>query len=181
MPEPRRNVELKARCADLERAAAAAAAIGARRVRVERQRDTFFFVSHGRLKLRERAWREEQGGEDRSGAELIAYARDDRPEARESRYTVVPVAAPELLAAALASTLGVRGAVVKRRALWMWQGVRIHLDAVEGLGAFVEFEAVIGPEMSDAQGHAHLARLREALALDDASLVPRAYADLLGL
>lgn len=181
MPDLRRNIELKARCPDLERAAAAAAAIGARLVRVERQRDTFFRAARGRLKLRERAWREGQDGEDRSDAELIGYARDDRPEARESRYTVVPVVAPELLAATLGEALGVRGVVAKRRALWMWEGVRIHLDAVEGLGSFVEFEAVIGPGDADEQAHARLAALRAALGIDDASLVPRAYADLLGL
>ena len=49
------------------------------------QRDTYFRVAHGRLKLRE-----EEPGE----AHLIAYARPDAAEVRVSSYRVVPVARP---------------------------------------------------------------------------------------
>ncbi|HEY8375889.1 MAG TPA: class IV adenylate cyclase [Nannocystis sp.] len=177
----RRNIELKARCADLAAARAAAAAYGARFVRVERQRDTFFPAAQGRLKLRERTWREAQDAEDRQAAELIAYARADARGARESRYRVVPVIAAEGLVAALSAACGCRGAVVKRRELWMWHNVRIHLDEVEGLGSFVEFEAVLGPGDDEAEAHARVAALQAALGLSEASVVPVAYADLLGL
>jgi len=34
--------------------------------------------------------------------------------------------------------------VSKRREIYLWHNVRIHLDAVTGLGSFVEFEAVLG-------------------------------------
>lgn len=176
-----RNIELKARCPDLAAARAAAERHGARFVRVERQRDTFFHARTGRLKLRERTWREGQETEDRSGAELIPYERSDTGGARESRYHVVPVIEPQALVAALGAALGIRGAVVKRRELWMWHNVRIHLDEVEGLGSFVEFEAVMLPGETDAEAHARLAALQATLGLADASVVPVAYADLLGL
>ncbi|PCC75106.1 adenylyl cyclase CyaB, putative [Nannocystis exedens] len=176
-----RNIELKARCPDLAAARAAAERHGARFVRVEHQRDTFFHARAGRLKLRERTWREGQDAEDRSGAELIPYERSDTGGARESRYHVVPVIEPQALVAALGAALGIRGAVVKRRELWMWHNVRIHLDEVEGLGSFVEFEAVMLPGETDAEAHARVAALQAALGLADASIVPVAYADLLGL
>jgi adenylate cyclase class IV len=34
--------------------------------------------------------------------------------------------------------------VSKRREIYLWHNVRIHPDAVTGLGSFVEFEAVFG-------------------------------------
>ncbi len=91
MTGPRRNIELKARCADLAAARAASERCGARFVHVEEQRDTFFQAASGRLKLRERTWRNGHGAVDRSEAELIGYRREDVAGARESRYTVVPV------------------------------------------------------------------------------------------
>lgn len=181
MTGARKNIELKARCADLDAARAAAEAHGARFVRVERQRDTFFPAPRGRLKLRERTWREGHDTEDRTDAELIAYERADVGGARESRYRVVPVIEAQALIAALAAACGLRGAVAKRRELWMWHNVRIHLDAVEGLGSFVEFEAVLGPGDDEAEAHARVTALQAALGLDDAAIVPVAYADMLGL
>lgn len=181
MTAPRRNIELKARCADLAAARAASERSGARFVHVEEQRDTFFQAAQGRLKLRERTWRNGHGAVDRSEAELIAYRREDVAGARESRYTVVPTPDPTLLTAALASTLGIRGVVAKRRELWMLHNVRIHLDAVEGLGSFVEFEAVLFEGETEAVAHARVAGLQAALGIGAADVVPVAYADLLGI
>ncbi len=73
MPAPRKNIELKARCADLGAAREAALVAGARVVGVLNQIDTYFVVPHGRLKLRE------INGER---AELIQYDRDNDPNAR---------------------------------------------------------------------------------------------------
>ena len=174
-----RNIELKARCADLEAARQACAAHGARFVRVEHQRDTFFPAPRGRLKLRERTWREEHDSKDTSDAELIAYERADVGGTRESRYRVVRVIEAPALTAALAAACGLRGVVVKRRELWLWHNVRIHLDAVEGLGDFVEFEAVLTRDDEEAEGHRRVAALQQALGLTE--IVPVAYADLLAI
>ena len=59
-----------------------------------------------------------------------------------------PVAAPDELAEALDAALGTVVVVSKRRRLFLWEGVRIHLDEVDGLGSFVEFEAVL-PDAGD--------------------------------
>ena len=169
---PRRNIELKARCPDLAAARVAAEGLGARRVGLLRQRDTYFIVPRGRLKLRET---------DGQGAELIAYARADDVAARASDYSLVPVPDPAALRAALEMALGVRGEVVKERELWMWRNVRIHLDQVRGLGEFLEFEAVTGEGEADDVGHERVARLREALGVKDEDRVARSYSDLMGL
>jgi homotetrameric cytidine deaminase len=57
--------------------------------------------------------------------------------------------------------------------------VRIHLDEVENLGSFIEFEAVL-PDAGDlAAAEAKVARLRAELGIDDDALISVGYADLL--
>ena len=153
MTDPRRNVELKARCADLAAARGVVQQLGARAAGVEVQADTYFRVGHGRLKLREI---------EGQSAVLIWYARPDADQARISSYYLVPVPEPEALKAALAAALGVRGEVRKRRTIYLWHNVRIHLDKVAGLGNFVEFEAVLGADDDEATAHAHLRQLGAA-------------------
>ena len=48
---------------------------------------------------------------------------------------------PDGLREALDAALGTLVVVEKRRRLLLWEGVRIHLDEVEGLGSFLELEA----------------------------------------
>ena len=62
MAAPRRNIELKASDPDPERSLAVVLGLGARDRGLLRQRDTYFRVTTGRLKLRE---------EDPGGAVLI--------------------------------------------------------------------------------------------------------------
>ena len=165
------NIELKARDPDPSETAARCLALGASDQGVLAQRDTYFASRRGRLKLRM-----EEGA---LGGELIAYGRPDAREVSESRYVLAPVAAADELAEALDAALGTVVVVSKRRRLFLWEGVRIHLDEVDGLGAFIEFEAVL-PEAGDlATARAKVARLRTELGIADDALVPVGYADLL--
>jgi predicted adenylyl cyclase CyaB len=81
----------------------------------------------------------------------------------------------------LAAALGVRGVVRKRREIHHYHNVRIHLDDVEGLGTFVEFEAVLSPHNDEAAAHADLEMLRHALGLADAEELAVSNVDLLSL
>jgi homotetrameric cytidine deaminase len=168
---PRRNVEIKARDADPGRTLERALALGAADEGVLTQRDTYFGRARGRLKLRE------QESEQGSIARLIAYARPDGDEARTSAYRLADVGDPAALREALDAALGTRVVVDKRRRLLLWEGVRIHLDEVEGLGSFVELEGVAPPESDLAREHELVARLREELALGEPVAV--SYSDLL--
>jgi predicted adenylyl cyclase CyaB len=94
---------------------------------------------------------------------------------------LVPVPEPAALLAALEASLGIRGDVVKTRELWMWQRVRIHLDRVERLGTFLEFEAVLEPGEPDEAGHRKIGTLREALHVHHGDLIGTSYSDLLNL
>jgi homotetrameric cytidine deaminase len=165
------NIELKARDPDPSETAARCLALGASDQGVLAQSDTYYASRRGRLKLRI-----EEGA---LGGELIAYGRPDAREASESRYVLAPVAAADELAEALDAALGTVVVVCKRRRLFLWEGVRIHLDEVDGLGSFVEFEAVL-PEAGDlATARAKVARLRTELGVADDALVAVGYADLL--
>ena len=164
------NIELKARDPDPSVTAARCLALGASDQGVLTQSDTYYASRRGRLKLRV-----EEGA---LGGELIAYGRPDAREALESRYVLAPVAAPDELAEALDAALGTVVVVSKRRRLFLWEGVRIHLDEVDGLGSFVEFEAVL-PEAGDLDtARDKVARLRASLGIDDDALVSVGYADL---
>ena len=74
--------------------------------------------------------------------ELIEYSRPDSTDARTSTYRRVPVADAAPLREALDAAYGADVTVTKRRRLLLWEGVRIHLDDVDGLGAFLELEAL---------------------------------------
>jgi adenylate cyclase class IV len=167
---PRRNLEIKAADPDPARTLESALALGAHDEGTLVQRDTYFHAVQGRLKLREAP---------PAPAELIAYARADRPEARVSSYRVVPVADHIGLIEALADALGVRVVVEKQRRLLLHGNVRIHLDSVEGLGEFVELEAVATSPGGPAAEEQRIAELREALGIADDLLVARGYADML--
>jgi homotetrameric cytidine deaminase len=165
------NVELKASDRDPEATAARCLALGALDGGFLEQRDTYFVARRGRLKLRV-----EEGA---LGGELIAYRRPDASEPTQSAYSLAPVAAPEELAETLDTALGTVVVVSKRRRLFLWEGVRIHLDEVEGLGSFVELEAVL-PDAGDlATAVTKVARLRGELGISDDALVACGYADLL--
>jgi homotetrameric cytidine deaminase len=169
-PPPHRNVELKARDPSPDDSLERCRALGADDHGELVQRDTYFAGARGRLKLRE---------QEPGGAQLIAYERPDAAHARESRYRIAPVGEPDALRAALDTALGTVVVVDKRRRLLVWEGVRIHLDRVEGLGAFVELEGVAAPGSDLSREGDLVGRLREELAIDDDAVVAVGYADLL--
>jgi homotetrameric cytidine deaminase len=159
---PQRNLEIKARDPDPARSLERALALGAEDRGEIFQRDTYFARASGRLKLREQT---------PGDAELIQYRRPDESGPRVSDYRIVP--APEGLGAVLDAALGTLAVVEKRRRLLIADGVRIHLDRVEGLGEFVELEAV------GQTDPAAIDRLRAGLGIADEDLVAGSYSDLL--
>lgn len=122
------------------------------------QRDTYFNAPSGRLKLRE---------ETCSGAQLIGYRRSDRRAPAASTFRIASLPDPAPVLALLSDTLGVRAIVTKGRRLLWWQDVRIHLDAVDRLGAFVELEARADLEGDLAHQRLKVDALRRALGIDD--------------
>lgn len=167
---PRRNVECKARDPDPDRSLEVCRQIGAENHGEIWQRDTYFEVTNGGLKLRE-----ERPGKPH----LVQFERADEPQQRESRYTIIEIEDGPMLCAALTAAIGVRVVVTKRRRLFLWHDVRIHLDSVERLGRFIELEAVAPPDSDLAHEYQLVSELRDALAIADERLVAVGYAEQL--
>lgn len=165
-----RNIELKARDTQPERTLELALALGAEDRGEIAQTDTYFTRARGRLKLRQ-----QEPGE----AELIQYRRADAPDARESEYRRVPAPDAAALRDALDAALGTLVVVKKRRRLLLYGDVRIHLDEVQGLGSFLELEAVASPGSDLTAERDEVSRLRGELEVAGNSLVPESYSDLL--
>lgn len=166
------NLELKARCPDLSATRCRAEAVATEWLGVDQQVDTYFRAPGGRLKLRESSL---------SGGQLIPYLRPDQEAARRSDYVVIPIPEPERTRRLLSELLGVHRVVRKRREIALYQNVRIHLDQVDGLGEFVELEAVWdGDAAGEAEQVVKVAFLREQLHIADTDLVPLSYEGLLG-
>jgi adenylate cyclase class IV len=139
--------------------------------------DTYFRVVHGRLKLREI---EDLDRTRSAAAELIGYVRPDASTSRWSSYSVTEIGAGETesLRTSLDGTLGILVRVAKRRDVAIWDATRVHLDVVDGLGAFVELETVIDGQ-SDIDAVAEHNRIIAALGLDRWEPISGSYSDLL--
>lgn len=166
----RRNIEIKARYTDLGRIRVLLQERNARFVGEDRQVDVYFNVPQGRLKLR-------QGHIENA---LIYYARPDREGPKQSDVVLYPAPEAGALRAVLAEALGVRVVVNKRREIYFIDNVKFHLDRVDGLGTFVEVEAIDAdgtrsPEKLHSQCEAYMQLF--GLGADD--LLAGSYSDLL--
>src|SRR5215469_12579292 len=91
------NIEIKATYQNLDRAHTIAISLGAQRSISQYQRDTYFRVEGGRLKLREIS----------DAAWLIPYVRPNELAAKRSDYEIIEVRNPERTRNLLAQILGV--------------------------------------------------------------------------
>lgn len=169
-PKARRNVELKARDREPALSLAQCEGLGAEDRGELIQRDTYFNVATGRLKLRE-----EKG----ATSHLISYVRADELRERLSRYRIIEIEEAEGLKAALSESLGALVVVSKRRRLFLWRDVHIHLDLVNGLGSFIEFEAVAPDQSELADERQKVRHLRELFEIREEDLIDRSYSDLI--
>jgi predicted adenylyl cyclase CyaB len=164
------NIEIKAILRDRAAAEIVAAALSGNGPEILRQTDVFFRSDGARLKLRIL-------GHDRG--ELIRYERANLAEVRPSRYTIARTPDPELLLDILTRALGQAGTVKKTRQLFLVGQTRVHIDAVEDLGDFLELEVVLGPGQSEAEGSKVALELLAKFHIDSRDLLADAYVDLL--
>lgn len=131
-PGKKTIIEFKARCHDLGRVRQILTALEPKSVGTDKQVDTYFNVPNGRLKLR-------QGTIENN---LIFYKRPDGAAPKQSDVRLYRPAASDDLIALLTEAFGVDVRVSKSREIYFVDNVKIHLDLVDGLGSFVEVEAI---------------------------------------
>jgi adenylate cyclase, class 2 len=127
------NIEIKARCADASFIRNYLQQHNADFKGTDFQTDTYFQVNNGRLKLR-------QGNIENS---LIYYNRESKAGPKLSEVTLYPASHnSELLKKVLTQSNGIKAEVKKKREIYFIENVKFHIDEVEGLGSFVEIEAI---------------------------------------
>jgi len=164
------NVEFKARCDHPDRIRRLLRREGAEEKGTDRQVDTYFQMSDGRLKLRE----------GKIENHLIYYERPDRVGPKEALISLHETEPGTSLKGVLEDALGVDVVVRKTREIYFIDNVKFHIDQVEDLGSFVEVEAI------DRDGSRDRETLREQCEtylslfdVDDDQLVSRSYCDLI--
>ncbi|MCB0534519.1 MAG: class IV adenylate cyclase [Lewinellaceae bacterium] len=139
---------------------------------LDEQTDTYFQLPEGRGRLKLR-----QGTIENN---LIHYHRSNDPAARASEVCLAPVADPEALLSCLTLALGVLVQVKKRREIYFVDNVKIHLDELDGLGQFVEIEAIApAPDFSEAKLHGQCAYFMELFQIRPEDILAESYSDLL--
>jgi len=176
------NLEFKARLRNFERIHAVLTQHQISLAATLRQIDTYFHAPTGRLKLREI---------DGETAQLIFYQRSDRAGIKRSDYLIAPVASAAALREVLGAAYGIRTVVKKIRELYLLPRhfgahtgraapdlIRLHLDAVEELGHFLEIEVILqegeSPQLVEPEAEFWLREF--GLAPED--LLAESYADL---
>ncbi len=163
------NIEVKVRASNFAHQMSLAEGISDAPLQILHQEDTFFNAPHGRLKLRIL---------DNGVGELIFYSRPDNDDIKESKYLRAKTPDPALLKAVLASALGIKGSVRKKRHLLMKGQTRIHFDEVEGLGEFIELEYVLKEAEDRKQAEATVRELMGRLRISAVEIIADAYVDL---
>jgi adenylate cyclase class IV len=162
------NVELKAELRDVQLARGILRSIGAAFILSFDQVDTYFRVTSGRLKKRET---------DGEPVEYISYERTNRAAPKLSHFSILTE--EEALERFGTLPLPIWLVVRKKRDLWMHGNVRVHLDTVDKLGTFIEFEALVSPSCHVVKCHEAISALRVHLRPAMGELIDCSYSDLL--
>jgi predicted adenylyl cyclase CyaB len=164
------NIEIKAKCPNQDKIRQILKSAGADFKGIDHQIDTYFKVPNARLKLRE--------GQIENY--LIYYERENKTGLKKSNVILYKPRPKSELKEILIKALGVLVIVDKQREIYFIKNVKFHLDAVKGLGKFIEIEAIdlngrIGQPKLLKQGQYYL----DLFGIKKESLISVSYSDLL--
>ena len=183
------NIEIKARCNSLSNVLAILkkpeeeSGFKFEEIATFTHEDTYFKTERGLAKLRV-----VNPGMFQAQCELLIYHRSARESGprlsnwqslRPSHSVAESVEIKDLLSL----TFGVDTTVTKIRSLYMFENVRIHLDSVDGLGDFLEFEALFsddaGEQQYEERGKKTVKKLMDLLSISSADLIAESYYHLM--
>lgn len=167
---PITNIEFKARVNDPSIHEARLQSLNPVFAGEDLQKDTYYNVSAGRLKLRE-------GNIENA---LIWYDRSNEAGAKQATILLYKHRPDDALKAILEKVHGIKVIVEKRRRIYYVDNVKFHFDTVNDLGTFIEAEAIdndgtIGIEKLKEQCE-HYIRFFEIQPADHISV---SYSDML--
>ena len=126
------NIEFKAKASDIVSLEEKLLTLKPKYVGEDHQKDTYYNVDFGRLKLRE-------GNIENA---LIWYNRENVGGAKQSDILLYKHLPDEALKNILLKLHGIKIVVDKIRKIYFVDNVKFHFDRVEGLGTFIEVEAI---------------------------------------
>lgn len=164
------NVEIKAKCSHQQKIRNYLTQHQARSLGTDHQIDTYFVVPEGRLKLR-------QGNVENS---LIFYQRSNQAGPKDSFILLEKFPLENNMLAILSKVMKVLKVVDKKREIYFIDNVKFHLDNVQGLGTFMEIEAIdeqgtIGKEKLLQQCQFYM----KEFEIKEADLLSQSYSDML--
>lgn len=164
------NIEIKARCNNQDAIRGYLKEHDADFKGLDHQIDTYFNAPNGRLKLRE--------GEIENA--LIHYERPNQEGPKQAQVALYTSQPGSTLKEVLTKALGIMVVVDKKREIYFIENVKFHIDTVEGLGTFMEIEAIdedarLGKDKLNEQCQKYLTEM--GIKKDD--LVSVSYSDLL--
>jgi predicted adenylyl cyclase CyaB len=130
------------------------------------QKDVYYSLPGSLLKLRVEV----------EGESLIKYNRDEVNPDRFSDYDVIYLKSSGS-EKVFNSIFIVEATVIKKRSLYLYNNTRIHLDTVQGLGTFMEFETLVINGMDDAKERFNF--LIKKFEIDTAKQIKCSYRDLI--
>ena len=164
------NIEIKARCKYPDKIRDILIKNNALFKGTDNQKDTYFKVKNGRLKMRE-------GNIEYS---LVHYDREDISGPKRSDVLYYHPRKEDLVKQQLQKAIGTLVVVNKKRNIYYIDNVKFHIDEVEKLGSFVEIEAIdktgnIGAEKLYEQCREYLSLFQ----IKDEDLITNSYSDML--
>ena len=139
------NIEFKAKAADINGLEEKLQSLQPKFIGEDHQKDTYYNVQEGRLKLRE-------GNIENA---LIWYQREDIGGAKQSDILLYKHAPDDALKKILLKLHGIKIVVDKIRKIYFVDNVKFHFDRVDELGTFIEVEAI------DSKGEIGIEKLKE--------------------
>ena len=164
-----RNIEIKAKIKDTASFIDKMKEMTNKEPLILEQKDTYFNCSNGRLKLRE---------ELPDSSELIFYNRSNDSSPKLSTYKRLQNIDPSFVEL-LTEAYGTKIIVKKKRYVFFIDQTRIHVDQVEDLGTFIEFEVVLKDNQSVDDGQKIANDLLSKIGISKESLISHSYSDLL--
>ena len=165
-----RNIEIKALLDNIDFCENKAKSLSGSDPEIIAQEDFFFNCSNGRLKLR--IFSSDKG-------DLIFYNRKNDKGPKTSEYFITHTNEPSKLLQVLDKSFGIYGVVKKVRKLFLIGRTRVHIDQVENLGNFIEFEVVLSEDEETSIGKTEANNLLDQFEIKINYLIECAYIDLI--
>ena len=159
------NLEIKLKLVSFDEKLKLLKKLGAKQIQILNQKDIYYSVPNGLLKLRI----------ENEKITLIFYNREEQKKNRWSEFHLLKFD-DNNPSSFLKKLFDVKAVVQKQRRLFLFNNTRIHLDDVKGLGKFLELETFVVEGKPDAE-----IRFRDMigfLKLDQSKQIRKSYCDL---